>query len=218
MATRGNIASEIQAEAFAICIDWAGFGDAEEFWRATHVLGPVARRTRSTRAKLKKSETTQVATKGAMEEVLMVSKKRQRASAVGGARSKDTTDGFRHGASGNAVRTMEDYKGAVYPCTVYEDRTEYVVVSPACPSSMGSSDESVAAAIDDLRLRIETDIREIIEDGRDWWAEVGDRKLVPLPDELPSTSDEALDEYLRKSGFEIRRKSERTIRVFAEDA
>lgn len=149
-----------------------------------------------------------------MAETSVVAGKRQRhPSAMG-----ESLDGFSQGLTEvRGTRTAHHYVGAAYPCTVYECEDEYAAVSPACPSSIGSSWTSAQEAIDDLRARIENDIREITEKGRDWWERSGDNKQVPLPNELPSTPEEELDGYLRNNDFDILRKWETTVTVFRGD-
>lgn len=113
---------------------------------------------------------------------------------------------------------MTDYAGAVYPCTVFESVDgEYAAVSKVCPSSLGSSMNSAEEAIDDLRVRIEADIRAIMEQGRTWFAKVGDRKMVPFPEEVTSEEQETeaneFVSHLKESGFEIRNMYTTTVKL-----
>lgn len=118
-------------------------------------------------------------------------------------------------------RTLSDYVGAVYPCTVFELKSElgleYSVCSDAIPSSIGCSDNSAVEALDDLRKRIETDIIEIIIDGRSWWQSVDDNLLVPLPHELQTISDNIAEGFacqLEAVDVEILATYDATVTVF----
>jgi hypothetical protein len=115
-------------------------------------------------------------------------------------------------------RTLKDYVNAIYPCKVYECScecvSEYIAISLAYPSGLGSSWISINEAIDDLRIRIETDIREIIEGDRDWWMVQGDKKKIPLPSELSGTYDDNFDIYLQEDGCKIIQKYDTNIKVF----
>lgn len=114
---------------------------------------------------------------------------------------------------------MADYARAVYPCTVYESDQEYVATPEACPSSTGTGFNSAQEAINDLRLRIETDIREIIEAGRRWWERLGDCKYVPLPGEMEAMSLNSYGGFrraLEAAGLEVHRVRNTTLTVFPE--
>lgn len=202
MATHGNAVNEFQAALRTIANDWQA-SPSEEL------------RIRSSRRKLK-SNTAKLITK-MPKKTPMATRKHQRAPAGVEDELKAAAEGLSQGRSEGAAgesRTVQDYVRAVYFCTVYEGEEEYAAVSPAYPSGVSSSCDSADEAIDDLRMRIETDIREIIEEGRDWWARQGDRKLVPLPSELPGTPDGEFEHFLRETGFGLRRKYVTTLTVF----
>lgn len=102
-----------------------------------------------------------------------------------------------------SARKVSDYAGAVYPCVVYEVEggEEYAACSPAHLSGHGYSDESAEDAVEDLRKRIETDIREIIQNGRTWFECADDHELVPLPSELPLPQDDDEEWHLDFAHF-----------------
>jgi len=168
------------------------------------ILSPVASRTRSHRTK---PQTQKAAGK----------RQRERAGAATKGTKEPKSFVEAPGRAEFPERTVRDYTGAVYPVRmydIYQNGTEYVAVSPAYPSGSGSSSTSAEDAMQDLRSRIQAQIRDIIEDGWNSWELLEDNKLVPLPSELPSRWETSMRQCLEMVGYDILREYDTTVTVF----